>query len=421
MQRLVMIGMNHSTAPLAVREKIAFSNTQRELALGQFREKFPEAEAVLVSTCNRVELYAARPVHGRPRIDDLVAFVAAFHDLPESEVKAHIYERSNRAVAEHLFTVASSLDSLVVGETQILGQIRDAYEVSKKLGMVGNLLNPLFQRAIAAARDVMAATRLTEGRRSIASIAVEYARQIFENFRDKTVLSIGAGKMSSLVLQHFSELQVKRLVVCNRDQTRAQALASRFGGVAARMDDLMQHLAEADIVISSTASPAPIITPTMFEQVMKQRRWRPSFLVDIALPRDIDEAVGDLENVYLYNIDDLQEVAAATDSNRREAVQSARELVLKQVDEFVTWHTAREVGPLIEQLFSRSHNMARDEVQRTLKKLPDLSAEQRQHVEELARRIVNKLLNDPVQAIRESGTEASPFVRALAKMFRLRS
>jgi glutamyl-tRNA reductase len=265
----------------------------------------------------------------------------------------------------------------------------------------------------------MAATRLTEGRRSIASIAVEYARQIFESFSEKTVLSIGAGKMSTLVLQHFSELKVKRLMVCNRDINKAELLARQFHGQSVPMDQLMDHLAEADIVISSTASPAPIITATMFQQVMKQRRWRPVFLVDIAIPRDIDEAVGELENVYLYNIDDLQEVAAATDSNRKDAVDAARILVAKQVEDFVSWHTAREVGPLIEQLFSRSHGMAKEEVQRTLNKLPEMTPEQRQHVEELARRIVNKLLNDPVQAVRESGTESSPFVRAMAKLFRL--
>lgn len=419
MQRLVMIGLNHATAPLAIREKVAFSSGQRDAALMAFKESFPESEAVLVSTCNRVELYAARPVHGHPRTEELISFIAKFHGVSETELRPHFYERANRAVAEHLFAVASSLDSLVVGETQILGQIRDAYEVSRKNGTVGALLHPLFQRAIAAARDVMTATHLTEGRRSIASIAVEYAQQIFENLKDKTVLSIGAGKMSTLVLQHFSELRVKRLMVCNRDITKAQALAQQFHGEAVAMEQLAEHLATADIVISSTASPEPIIDVPTFRQVMKQRRWRPVFLVDIALPRDIAEGVGALANVYLYNLDDLQQVASATDSSRKDSVDSARALVTGQVDEFVAWHTAREVGPLIEQLFAKSHGMAKDEVQRTLKKLPDMTPEQRQHIEELARRIVNKLLNDPVQAVRESGTESSPFVRAMAKLFRL--
>ena len=418
MQRLIMVGMNHATAPLAIREKFAFSAEQRQLALTAFADAYPTAEAVLVSTCNRVELYACRPIHGHPRIEDLVSFLADFHGICVTELRPHIYERANRAVVEHLFTVASSLDSLVVGETQILGQIREAYELSKK-SEANSLLHPLFQRAVAAAREVMAKTGLTDGKRSVASIAVEYARQIFETFDDKTVLSIGAGKMSTLALQHFSELQVKRLMVCNRDMAKAESLAERFGGEAVPLETLADHLVEADIVISSTGSPVPIIKTAMFQQVLKRRRWRPVFLVDIALPRDVEEGVGALENVYLYNIDDLQQVAAATDSNRKVCVEMARTMVLKQVDDFVSWHTAREVGPLIEELFAKSHGIAKDEVLRTLNKLPDLSVEQRQHVEDMARRIVNKLLNDPVRAVRESGTGSSPFVRAVAKLFKL--
>ena len=419
MQRLIMVGMNHATAPLPIREKCAFSAEQRQLALAKFAETYPEAETVLVSTCNRVELYASRPVHSRPRLEDLVAFIADFHGLDVSELSPHIYERANRDVVEHLFTVASSLDSLVVGETQILGQIREAYELSQKADAGSSLLHPLFQRAIAAAREVMAKTGITEGRRSIASIAVEYARQIFETFNDKTVMSIGAGKMSTLALQHFSELHVKRLIVCNRDLGKAEALAGTFGGEAAPLETLLDHLAEADIVISSTGSQLPIITTAMFQQVMKRRRWRPVFLLDIALPRDVGEGVGELENVYLYNIDDLQQVAAATDSNRKVSVEAARAMVLKQVDDFVSWHTAREVGPLIEELFAKSHGIAKEEVQRTLNKLPDITPEQRQQVEEMARRIVNKLLNDPVRAVRDSGIGSGVFVRTVAKMFKL--
>ena len=255
MQRLLMVGMNHATAPCAVREKCAFTPEQREAALARFHERFPEAEAVLVSTCNRVELYVARPVHGHPASEEIVQFIAEFHGISEAELRPHLYDRGRREVADHLFAVTASLDSLVVGETQILSQVREAYEVSNKLGLAGNLLHPLFQRAIAAAREAVTQTRLAEGRRSVASIAVDYARQIFENFADKTVLNIGAGKMSTLVLKHFSELRIKRLVVLNRDITKAQALGQQFGGAAASMDDLLQHLSEADIVVTGTASP----------------------------------------------------------------------------------------------------------------------------------------------------------------------
>ncbi len=420
MQRLLMIGMNHATAPLPVREKCAFSAQQREEAIAQFRAEYPSSEIVLVSTCNRVELYAARPIHGHPRIEQLSEFLAKFHGCDVAELRTHIYERSGKAVAEHLFSVASSLDSLVVGETQILGQIREAYEVANKLSSAGNLLHPLFQKAIAAGKEVLTVTRLGEGRRSIASIAVEYASQIFENFSDKTILSIGAGKMSTLVLKHFSEMHIKRLLVSNRDPLKAQALAEKFGGSPVPFETLTDHLAEADIVVTSTASPLPIITRAMFEQVMKHRRWRPVFVVDIALPRDVEEGVGEINNCYLYNIDDLQQVASATDSNRQDALANARTLVGQRVEEFMHWTQTRELGPLIEQLFAKSHAMAREEVLRTVNKIPDMTDEEKQHMEDLARRIVNKILNDPIQAVRSGvNKDGSPSIHALSRLFRL--
>lgn len=421
MQRLLMIGMNHATAPLPVREKCAFSPTQREAALLRFRDRFPEAEVILVSTCNRVELYAARPVHAHPRREEMIEFVAQFHGLEGAELGQHLYQRQGPGVAEHLFAVASSLDSLVLGETQILGQVREAYEVAQRLGTANSLLGSLFQRAIAAAREVMTATRLGEGRQSVASIAVDYARQIFERFDDKVVLSIGAGKMSALVLQRMSDLKVKRLVVANRDVEKAQSLAGEFGGVAAGLDRVTDLLAEADIVVTSTAATAPIITRAMFEKVMKLRRWRRVFVVDIAMPRDVEEAVGELDNVYLYNIDDLQQVASATASARQDAVDRARELVKAQVEEFIIWQRTREVGPMIERLYEKSHAMAKDELSRMLSKAQDLRPEHRDAVEEMVRRIVNKLLNDPIQAVRGGGGAMEPgtHVGAFARLFKL--
>ena len=421
MQRLVMMGLNHASSPLALREKVAFSPAQREKAITRFREYFPESEVVILSTCNRMEFYTARPVHSHPRVDEMIEFVAEFHGLDAAQLRPHLYDYTERRVAEHLFAVTSSLDSLVVGETQIIAQVREAYDHACQAGSAGALLHPLFQHAIATAREVLAATQLADGRRSIASIAVDYARQVFDSFADKTVLCIGAGKMSALVLKHLSELHIRTLIVCNRDLEKAQSLASEFGGQAGAMEELPAYLAQADIVVSSTASPQPIITRAVFERVMKQRRWKPVFLIDIALPRDIEPGVGDLENVYLYNIDDLQHVARATDCNRLEAVAAATKIVLQRVDEFVTWHRAREVGPLIERLFARSHAIATEEVLRAANKLPNLSAEEREHLEELARRIVNKLLNDPVQVVRAGDAKngSNPYVHALTRLFRL--
>jgi len=421
MRRLLLLGLNHATAPLAIREKCAFTPARRNEALRAFKAKFDSAEFAIVSTCNRVELYTARPVHSHPRAEELVDFLCAFHGLDAEHLRPHLYQKMNRDVAEHLFSVAASLDSMVVGETQILGQVREAYDAATLAGTLGMLLHPLFQRAIAAAREAHAQTRLTEGRRSIASIAVDYARRIFEHFQDKTVLNIGAGKMSNLVLQHLSSLGIGRLVVLNRDFAKAQELAAKFNGAAAPFEQLAEQLARADIVVSGTASPLPIITRPLFEEVMRQRRYRPAFLIDIALPRDIESAVGEIDNTYLYNIDDLQAVVAATSTTREAAVEEARKILARHVEEFITWHRTREAGPLIERLYSRSHELARDEVARTINKIPDLTEAERQHLDDLARRIVNKLLNNPVQAIREGDPSAgtNPYLPALVKLFKL--
>ncbi|HTL28034.1 MAG TPA: glutamyl-tRNA reductase, partial [Tepidisphaeraceae bacterium] len=305
MQRLLLLGLNHTTAPLDVREKLAFNAQQSRDAIAAFRQQFTESEAVLLSTCNRVELYIARALHGHPRADEMIAFLAAFHDLAPERFRPHLYEKRERDVIAHLFAVVSSLDSMVLGETQILGQVRSAYDLSRECEAAGGLLNPLFQRALAVGKEVMTETSLNEGRVSVASVAIDYARKIFDHFNDKTVLSIGAGKIAQLVLQHFTKLAPGKLLVCNRDSNKAQNLAREFNGIAAPFDKLTEQLTAADIVITSTGSTQPIITRRDFESLLKQRRYRPIFLIDLAVPRDVEASVGDLENVYLYNIDDL--------------------------------------------------------------------------------------------------------------------
>lgn len=425
MQRLLLLGLNHATAPLAVREKLAFNEAQRRAAILSFRERFPDAEAVLLSTCNRVELYAGRAVHGHPRADEMVDFLAAFHGVDPSVVRPHLYEKTNVDVVRHLFTVASSLDSMVLGETQIIGQVREAYDVARELTSAGPVLHPLFQRAIAVGKQVMSQTPITEGRLSVASVAVDYARQIFDHFNDKTVLSIGAGEMAQLALQHFHDLKPGRLLVCNRDPAKAASLATEFAGEPVPFDRLPEWLVQADIVISSTGSTLPIITRAQFDGLLKQRRYRPIFLIDIALPRDVEEGVGDLDHVYLYNLDDLQKVVQGTHAQRRGAIESAGLIVDKEVREFSLWHRQREVGPMIERLYGRYHRIAQEELARTLNKLPDLPPDARAQVEDLARRLVNKLLHDPVHTLRKGAGEethagpSGPYLHAMEKLFKL--
>jgi glutamyl-tRNA reductase len=422
MQRLLLLGLNHSTAPLEVREKVAFSSADRERALEALRAKFSEAEVVILSTCNRVEVYAAREVHGHPRAEEIVAFLAEFHRVDPAVLRSHVYEKTDRDAVAHLFAVASSLDSMVLGETQILGQVREAYDVAREKGGCGAILNPLFQRALAVGKEVLGASGIAEGRVSIASVAVDYARRIFDSFADKTVLSIGAGKMASLVLQSFAALKPKRLLVCNRNVEKAVDLAKKFGGEAMAFERLGEHLVAADIVVSGTGATQPIITAGLVGSLRKRRRYRPIFVIDIAMPRDVEAAVGELENVYLYNIDDLQQVVAETISQRTDAIDAARTIVARHVEGFVAWHRAREMGPMIDRLAKRYHALAAEELARTINKLPNLSEAERSHLEELTRRIVNKLLHDPVTMLRKSegmhGTSAQ-YLHALERLFHL--
>jgi glutamyl-tRNA reductase len=421
MQRLFLLGLNHATAPLEVREKIAFDSAGRDRAIDALRAKFPEAEVAIVSTCNRVELYAARAVHGHPRTEEVAQFLAEFHHADPAVLRPHFYEKSDREAVAHLFTVTSSLDSMVLGETQILGQVRDAYDAARERGACGAILNPLFQRAIAVGKEVLSGT-IAEGRVSVASVAVDYARRIFDSFADKTVLCVGAGKMAALVLQSFAALRPGRLLVCNRNMEKAQALAARFRGEAVPFERLDDHLVAADVVVTSTGSPRPIITAARVGSLRKAMRYRPIFMIDIALPRDIEAAVGELENVYLYNIDDLQQVVTQTLSQRTGAIESARAVIDKHVEGFLAWQRAREMGPLIERLATRYHALASEELQRTVNKLPNLGEAERSHLEELTRRIVNKLLHDPIAMLRKTegmhGT-TSQYLHALERLFHL--
>ena len=256
---------------------------------------------------------------------------------------------------------------------------------------------------------------------SVASVAVDYAGRIFDHFTDKTVLSIGAGKMAALVLQSFAALRPKRLLVCNRDPAKAVALAARFGGEAVPYEKLDEHLVAADVVVSSTGAPHPIITRQRFDGLRRLRRYRPIFIIDIALPRDVEPAVGELENVYLYNLDDLQQVVADTRSERGGATEAARAIVAKHVEQFVMWDRAREMGPIIERLSQRYHQLGREELERTLNKLGDVSAAERAHLEELTRRIVNKLLHDPIRTLRgaDGPHGSAAYLHAMEKLFQL--
>ena len=417
MNRLLLLGLNHTTAPLAVRERVALSREQLPAVINAFRDRYPACELVVLSTCNRTEFYTARETHGHPRSEELLDFVSTFSGLAVDTLKPSTYQFANRAMVEHLFNVAGSLDSMVVGETQILGQVRDAYEQASAAGAVGQQLHPLFQKALAVGKQVLSETPLAEGRVSVASVAVDYAQRLFPSMVGKTVLCLGAGEVGKTVTQRFAALQPARVLVCNRDITKAERLTRLFGGEAFSFDRLTDGLGEADVVVTSTDSPQPVVTRSMVEPAMRSRAIaRPLFMIDTAVPRDIEPAVRELAGVHLYDMDDLQSVVRSTHTVRQDSVQTARQLIAKQVDAFINDARVREVGPAIDRLYQRFHNVAAEELERTLGKLPAATETDRKHLEDLTRRIVNKLLHEPVQQLRQLPDMHSPASRFISAL-----
>ena len=419
--RLLVLGLNHKTAPLPLREAVAFDAAQIAEALRRFQESFPDSEAVVLSTCNRVELYIARPVEGQPNFHLLVQFLAEFHGMPASDLHGHIYHHEDRAMVEHLFAVAASLDSMVVGETQILAQVKQAYQAATTAGAARKVLHSLFQRALAAAKSIHDQTDLAAGRLSIASVAVDLSRSVFDRFDDKAVVCVGAGKMSRLMLRHLSELSPGTIVVTNRSPDRAEALAAEFKAVAVPWQKLEELLVQADIVLTSTGSPEPVITTARFKSLLKARRYRPVVIVDIAVPRDVEAGVGELSNVYLYNIDDLEQVAAATRDKRSAAVDRSRELLAGFVEEFIAWYATRDVGPLVKALYEHSNALARAELDAYFAGHPQMDDAQRKDLERMVHRVVGKMLHTPVtQITQQAHASARPMLAAaLRKLFAL--
>lgn len=406
MKRLRLLGLSHHTAPLEQRERLAFGRNELVDALRQLQPELGEAsECILLCTCNRVELYAAleAAIVETGNVPDLCSRLCATRGIDPATVTGGTYSAVGEGVVRQLFRVAGSLDSLVPGEQQILGQVRSAYEASQEAQTSGPLLHSLFQRAIAVGKEIQRSTALSAGRLSIGSVAVGYAEEIFDHLDDKTVLCIGAGKMTRLVLDRLREkVMPRRLVVCNRNAQKARSFAAPFGGVGVGLEALDDELAKADIVITGTGSREPILTANRIKPVLRRRRYQPLFIIDIAVPRDVEPAVGKLTNVYLYDVDDLQSAVERTLEGRREAISEAEAIVERHVHAYIAWHRGRDVGPTIDRLYEFAHEVAAQEARRTVRKLGTPDEAQQAAIAEMSRRIVNKLLHPPVSKLRQT-------------------
>ncbi|RPJ53387.1 MAG: glutamyl-tRNA reductase, partial [Acidobacteria bacterium] len=381
---LFLLGVSHRTAPVEVRERLDFATRGLDHALSALDSSPAAAESVVVSTGNRAELYVA--------CDDVVAarrqlvdFLCSYHAIESAAITPHVYEKVDRGAAEHLFRVASGLDSLVVGEPQILGQVKAAYAVAADKRTVGPVLNKLFPWSFTVGKRVRTETGLSEGAVSVSFAATSLAKKIFGELKGRTVLVIGAGEMGKLTAQHLKAQGVERLLITSRTLAHAAALAGSIGGKPLPWEDMRSALDAADIVITATGAALPILTRPQVDAVMRQRRNRPLFVIDIALPRDVDPAVGELEAVFLYNIDDLQAIVEENLSRRSAEVSRAEEIVFDEVRKFEAWLTARVAIPTVVALRQRFESIRRSELERLQFKLAGLPPDARARVEDITR------------------------------------
>jgi glutamyl-tRNA reductase len=402
--QLLTLGLNHTTAPLALREKVAFPGEALRDAVanlkGELRSVLPET--AILSTCNRTEIYCATPEPARAR-QAITQWMADFNGLGASPgLDEHLYALPNNAAVRHAFRVASGLDSMVLGEPQILGQMKDAARVAQEADALGTHLHQLFQRTFAVAKEVRSQTEIGAHSVSMAAAGVRLAQRLFEDLRETSILFVGAGEMIELAATHFVAQQPKRIAVANRTAERAQALAQRFGAQAVRLSDLPETLGDHDIIVSCTASSLPIIGLGMVERALRQRRRRPMFMIDLAVPRDIEPEVARLDDVFLYTVDDLGKLVQTGMENRQSAVAQAETIIETRVDAFMHWLSARQAVPAIRALHARGESLKQGELERARRMLAR-GDDPHTVLEALASSLTGKFLHGPTTLLQQPG------------------
>jgi len=397
--QLVAYGINHNTAPVHIREQLAFNAEVLPAALASLQQCSGVVESIIVSTCNRTEVYC----HIADDHDDKVCeWLHEFHNQANDSLNEYIYSHHDHDVIRHLLRVACGLDSMVLGEPQILGQIKTAYSQALHANTVGKSLGRLFQHSFTVAKQVRTDTAIGSSPVSVAFAAVSLAKQIFSNLADSTALLIGAGETIELAARHLYDNGIGRIIIANRTIERAHSLAEQINGYAISLSEMPNHLAEADIVMSSTASQLPILGKGTVERALKQRKRKPIFMVDIAVPRDIEPEVSTLEDVYLYCVDDLHDIIEENLQSRRDAALQAEEIIDSQVEHFVAWLRTQDAVPIIKAIRERAEEDSNHLLEKALKQLGQgLPAEQ--VINDLARTLTKKLLHEPSRQLRQSG------------------
>jgi glutamyl-tRNA reductase len=398
---LLAFGINHKTAPIDIREKVAFAPEKVATALTDLTKNSPVTEAAIISTCNRTELICELEF---PDLDSVLYWFGKYHGIEHALLKPYVYNHPDQEAVRHILRVASGLDSLVLGEPQILGQVKTAYVQASDAGTIGSLLNQLFQHTFSVAKQVRTDTAIGSSAVSVAFAAVSLAKQIFSNLNEHTALLIGAGETIELVARHLKEQGIKNIVIANRTIERAQLVAKQFNGTGIAIADMPDYLAKADIIISSTASQLPILGKGAVERAMKKRKHRPMFMVDIAVPRDIEPEVAELKDIYLYTVDDLTEVIEENQRSRQEAALQAEEIIENQVLHYMKWLQSLEAVSTIRNYRARADKY-RDDL--TANAIKQITAGKNADVviKELSRKLTNKLVHAPTVQIHQAAYE----------------
>ncbi len=425
---LRMIGCTHQSSGLDVRQQLAFDRDQIASALALWQTRFPGTEFVLLSTCNRVEIYIAKlgesaSANGAAGEDKVVDALLEFHQLPRENIEGKLLTLTGADVVRHLYRVTCSLESMVVGEPQILSQVKQAYQAAQEVGSTGPLLHELFQSALKTAKRVTGETALHKHRVSIPSVAIaDLASCVFETFDEKHVLVLGAGEMAEETLRYLRDAGSPQIHVVNRSPEHGRQLAQRWAGVAHPWEELWEQLALADLAISTTAATEPLVTAAAFaERVAPQRHQRPLFILDLSVPRDFEPGVGDALGVYLYSIDDLDRACQRNREARAAELPAAESIVLQETEQFAAEVHRRATAPVITGLRAGLERPKAAELERLFNKLPDLDSRSRQEIEQFADRLVNKLLHPPLESLREESQNGAPhgLLEAVRRLFRL--
>ncbi len=412
--RLIAIGLNHDSAPIGVRERVAVTAERLVEALHEVAKRNQVREAAILSTCNRTEIYCHQQDNSE---EQLISWLCAFHGVPESDLSPYLYRFPDEQAVRHAFRVASGLDSMVLGEPQILGQMKEAFAIAHKSGVTGKILNRLFQQTFSVAKRVRTDTAIGSSAVSVAFAAVSLSKQIFSDLSQQTVLMIGAGETIELTARYLKENGVKHLIVANRTLERARRLAETFGAEAISLDELPARLSDGDIVISSTASTLPILGKGAVESALKRRRRRPIFMVDLAVPRDIETEVAELDDVFLYTVDDLQGVIEENLQARRQAAREAEQIIDTQTNEFMGWLNSLNAVPTIKALRESFDRIVETEVERAQKKL-QAGADANEVIRQLAGSLSRKFTHNPTEQLARSDNDGT-LNDAVRRLFKL--